>query len=423
MKFSSSLIVAYAAYMMSSVMADSSSDDCQTTRHVHHQHKRAVAVEYVYSTVTVNGKGEIIYPSTTAQESTTTSSSTVYTVLQSTSSPTSYYLTTTSSSSTTSTSTTSSTTSATTSTTSTTSDAATTTSSSTAAATTTASSSSGSSNGYYGDLSDYEGPYEEFTDGTIDCTDFDSLVGQGVISLSHLGFGGFSGIYHSDTSTGGTCTEGSYCSYACQPGMSKTQWPSSQPANGVSVGGLICTDGKLYRTRTSTSYLCEWGIDSAVVVSELSENVAVCRTDYPGTENMVIPTYVQAGGTEPLTVVDQDTYYTWQGLKTSAQYYVNKAGYTVEEACVWGTSGDDFGNWAPMNFGAGYTDGISYVSLIPNPNNYDYLGYNIKIVAYDSSSVVTGSCVYENGYYNGDGSDGCTVAVTSGRAAFVLYSS
>lgn len=160
----------------------------------------------------------------------------------------------------------------------------------------------------------------------------------------------------------------------------------------------------------------------AYVVSELSEDVAICRTDYPGTENMVIPTYVQGGNTLPLTVVDEDSYYQWQGKKTSAQYYVNNAGVSVEDGCVWGTSGSGVGNWAPLNFGAGYTDGIAYLALIPNPNNYDSLNFNVKIEATDSSSSVNGECYYEDGTYNGDGTDGCTVAVTSGSAKFVLYS-
>ncbi|GMG37926.1 unnamed protein product [Ambrosiozyma monospora] len=136
---------------------------------------------------------------------------------------------------------------------------------------------------------------------------------------------------------------------------------------------------------------------------------------------MDIPTVVEAGGENILTVVDQDTYFEWQGKKTSAQYYVNNAGKSWEDGCVWGNSGDDFGNWAPLNFGAGYTDGISYLSLIPNPNNYDAANYNVKIVAYDDSAVVQGECVYENGKYNGNGSDGCTVAVSSGKAKFVFY--
>ena len=44
--------------------------------------------------------------------------------------------------------------------------------------------------------------------------------------------------------------------------------------------------------------------------------------------------------------------------------------------------------------------------MIPNPNNYDSLNFNVKIVAADDSSNVSGQCVYENGKYNGNGKDG-----------------
>ena len=291
------------------------------------------------------------------------------------------------------------------------------TSPSTSTSTSTSSTSSGSGS-IYGDLADFSGPSEKFQDGTIPCDKFPS--GQGVISIDWIGEGGWSGVENTDTSTGGSCKEGSYCSYSCQPGMSKTQWPSDQPSDGRSVGGLLCKNGYLYRSNTDADYLCEWGVEAAYVVSKLSKGVAICRTDYPGTENMVIPTYVEGGSSLPLTVVDQDTYFTWEGKKTSAQYYVNNAGVSVEDGCIWGTSGSGIGNWAPLNFGAGSTGGVTYLSLIPNPNNSDALNYNVKIVAADDSSNVIGECVYENGEFSG-GADGCTVSVTSGKAHFVLY--
>lgn len=382
-------------------------EDCSTTVHAHHKHKRAVAVEYVYQTVTVNGQGETIAPATvTSTEEAATTSSTedqqTTTLEPSTSSSEEESS---SSSSSSSQSSTESSTEASESSTSSQSS-----SSSSSGSTSTSTSSSG-------DLSWFSSPTEEFEDGVMSCDEFPS--GQGVVYLDWLGFGGWSGIENSDGSTGGTCKEGSYCSYACQPGMSKTQYPSDQPSNGVSIGGLLCKNGKLYRSNTDEKYLCTWGIDSAYVVNELSDVVSICRTDYPGTENMVIPTIVNGGSKLPLTVVDQDTYYTWQGMKTSAQYYVNNAGVSKEDGCVWGTSGSGIGNWAPLNFGAGATGGISYLSLIPNPNNREAANFNVKIVAADGGSVI-GECVYENGSYNG-GSDGCTVSVTSGAANFVLY--
>lgn len=279
-----------------------------------------------------------------------------------------------------------------------------------------------SSGGISGDLAPFANPTQEFQDGTIDCSSFPA--GQGVIALDNLGFGGWSGIElplsGGTFSSPNSCQEGAYCSYACQSGMSKTQWPESQPASGVSVGGLMCKGGKLYRTNTNTNYLCEWGVNSAIVTSQLSQDVAICRTDYPGTENMVIPTVVTAGGQNTLTVVDQGNYYMWEGKPTSAQFYVNNAGVSYEDGCIWGTPGSGIGNWAPLNFGAGSANGISYLSIIPNPNNRSPANFNVKIIATDGATV-NGQCVYENGQYNGGGSDGCTVAVTNGKAQFVLY--
>ncbi|KAK9466402.1 hypothetical protein V1512DRAFT_263542 [Lipomyces arxii] len=266
----------------------------------------------------------------------------------------------------------------------------------------------------------YQNPTVPFEDGVVPCSTFPS--GQGVISLDWLNLGGWSGIQLSDASLAGqgtSCQEGNLCSYACQAGMAKTQWPSSQPSSGESRGGLMCQNGYLVRTNTDTDYLCEWGIDSAQVVSELDSSVAICQTDYPGTENMVIPTEVSAGSTEPLTVIDQDTYYKWQGLPTSAQFYVNNAGVSVADGCVWGTASAGVGNYAPLNFGAGYAAGVSYLSLLPNPNNKTPLNFNVKIVASDGA-VINGDCTYENGVFSG-GANGCTVAVTSGVANFVLY--
>ncbi|CCD24413.1 putative glucosidase SUN4 NDAI_0D01000 [Naumovozyma dairenensis CBS 421] len=425
MKFSTATVLAYASIVGSNVMGSALPQG-------HHIHKRAVAVEYVYETVVVdvNGKtltaaapqetvaGHVAAIKTAILAPTTTSSSTpvaapVTDVPTTTTNaaieskptttlvaPTSIQTTTTSSQITTQTSTSTSTTST------------------LAPKETTSTTSSNNNGGIYGDLSPFSAPTEQFVDGTIPCDQFPS--GQGVISVDWLDTNGWSGIENTDKSTGGSCAEGSYCSYACQPGMSKTQWPSEQPADGRSIGGLLCKNGFLYRSNTDSNYLCEWGIEAAEVVSEIDQGVAICRTDYPGTENMVIPTFVEAGNSLPLTVVDQDSYYTWRGMKTSAQYYVNNAGVSVEDGCVWGTDGSGVGNWAPLNFGAGYTNGIGYLSLIPNPNNKSPLNFNVKIVAADDNSVVDGTCYYENGSFV-NGEDGCTVAVRSGKAKFVLY--
>ncbi|OBA23642.1 SUN-domain-containing protein [Metschnikowia bicuspidata var. bicuspidata NRRL YB-4993] len=380
------LALAFAS-LAAAAPAKRDDEDCSTTQyHRHHQHRREVVIETEVITVTVDGELATTTSATTSK---------IPDAAETTQSPSTAKIDSESATLSTSTS-------------------------------TSVSSSSGSvsADDISGDLESYVDPTTKFVDGTIACSSFPGASGQGIINLDHLGFGGFSGIYNSDTSTGGSCEDGSYCSYACQLGMSKTQWPSEQPSNGVSVGGLLCKDGYLYRTNTDTDYLCEWGVDSAVVVSELDETVAICRTDYPGTENMVIPTVVDAGETSILTVVNQETYYTTNsGGKTSAQYYVNNAGVSWKDGCLWGTSGSGVGNWAPLNFGAGYDSGVSYLSLIKNPNNVDAANFNVKIEG-ESDATTVGSCSYEAGIYtssSGDNTDGCTLSVTSGRGQFILY--
>ena len=265
----------------------------------------------------------------------------------------------------------------------------------------------------------WESPSAAFPDGTIDCSTFPSDQ-QGVISTDYLGFGGWSGIQYpgNGAGSGTTCTEGAYCSYACQPGMSKTQWPSTQPTDGESRGGLLCQNGKLHLTNPASPYLCEWGLEASYVVNTLGESVAICRTDYPGTENMVVPTVVSGNETLPLTVPDEDTYFDWEGKLTSAQYYVNLSGGSASSQCIWGTSSGDIGNWAPVNFGAGYTSGVAWLSIMYNPlQTSAKLNYNVKIVS--QSGTMNGECVYENGVIQ-QGGNGCTVSC-AGVCHFVLY--
>ena len=281
------------------------------------------------------------------------------------------------------------------------------------------SSGSGSSGSYSGDLSDFSGPSSKFEDGTIACSSFPS--GQGVISLDWLGLSGWSSIQDSNGQSVTSCEDGSYCSYACQAGMSKTQWPSSQPDSGASLGGLVCKDGYLYRTNTDTDYLCGWGEETATAENSNSNGgIALCRTDYPGSEAMVVPTWLDSDSTsKPISVVNEETYYQWQGKMTSTQYYVNNAGVSVDDGCVWGSAGSNLGNWAPLVLGAGSANGITYLSLMANPNtDASNANFNVKIVATDGSSV-SGDCKFENGAFSSDG--GCTVSVTSGSAKFVFY--
>ena len=139
-----------------------------------------------------------------------------------------------------------------------------------------------------------QGLDREFPDGEIDCTTFPSEYGP--ISIDWAGLDGWSGIQyvtingdevtHIDTAIpgGDGCRPGAMCSYACPPGYQKSQWPSQQGSTGQSVGGLSCrANGKLALTNPELSnYLCIEGTGAVTVQNKLSNNAAICRTDYPG---------------------------------------------------------------------------------------------------------------------------------------------
>jgi len=122
----------------------------------------------------------------------------------------------------------------------------------------------------------------EFQDGAIPCSKFPS--DYGAVALPWHTKDGWSGIQHNGGTIDneGVCKEGALCSYACPAGFSKAQWPSDQPASGESHGGLLCKNGVLTLTRPDCKYLCEAGATGIFVKNELSDVVAVCRTDYPG---------------------------------------------------------------------------------------------------------------------------------------------
>ena len=206
------------------------------------------------------------------------------------------------------------------------------------------------------------------------------------------------------------CKPGCMCSYACPPGYQKTQWPEdAQGATGQSVGGLWCNDdGFLELTRPSHPKLCEQGAGGVFVRNELSNNAAICRTDYPGNEEMNIPVNTQPGQTYPLTNPVSASYYRWQGKPTTAQYYANNEGVPVQKACSWGSAAEpDVGNWAPTNIGVGKSDsGITYLSIFPNlPTSHAVLNYNIEL-----EGDFDGECWLRNGRY-AQSDKGCTVSL------------
>lgn len=259
-----------------------------------------------------------------------------------------------------------------------------------------------------------------FPDGEIDCGTFPSQYGA--VPLNYLGMGGWSGLQSVTFASsvisnivtgvsGQSCSEGMMCSYACPPGYQKAQWPTSQGATGQSVGGIQCLNGKLRLTNTGlSSNLCIPGKGGVQVKNSAGGVVAVCRTDYPGTESETIPVELQPGESNALTNPDASTYYSWQGKATSAQYYLNPIGVPASQGCQWSTAGSNMGNWAPINFGVGYKDGKTWLSIFQNkPTTY---------TSYEGSVEITGDlsdkCSYKNGQYcgaTGCNADGCTVSV------------
>lgn len=259
----------------------------------------------------------------------------------------------------------------------------------------------------------------DFPDGQLDCSTFPSAYGA--VSLDYLGMQGWSGLQavtwgvNAITGivtgiSGQSCTEGMMCSYACPPGYQKSQWPSTQGATGQSVGGIQCKNGKLFLTNPGmSSKLCMQGVGGVQATNNAGGVVAICRTDYPGTESETIPVELQPGSTNQLACPDAANYYNWQGKSTSAQYYLNPIGVAAKDACQWGSAGSNQGNWAPINFGVGYKDGKTWLSIFQNkPTTYNSYSGTVEI-----QGDLSASCKYSNGQYcgaTGCNQDGCTVS-------------
>ncbi|KAL8959072.1 MAG: hypothetical protein Q9193_003996 [Seirophora villosa] len=279
----------------------------------------------------------------------------------------------------------------------------------------------------------------EFPHGAIDCSQFPSDYGP--IEITWMGLGGWSGIQYptlkgnrvvdivTGIAGGKNCSVGALCSYACPPGYQKSQWPPTQGATGQSVGGLQCnTEGKLELTNPDLSKtLCIKGTGATKVQNKLKTNAAICRTDYPGTEDETVPLNTQPDSESPLTCPDSNTYFKHEGDPTTAQYYVNNRGVPVDEACRWNTDGSGKGNWAPTYFGVGQDIyGKTWLSIAStrqnNPVSYSPLDYVVEIVG----DGLSGKCRLQNGRYcsgrnyNDCNDMGCTVQLMSGEATYVL---
>lgn len=270
-------------------------------------------------------------------------------------------------------------------------------------------------------ISGGQGVEKEFPDGEIDCSSFPS--DYGALYVDWLGLGGWTGVQYvkdngdleRNADAGDSCHEGTMCSYACPAGYLKSQWPTTQGSTGQSIGGLHCKGGKLRVTNKAHKNLCIKGSGAVSVQNKLSTNVAICRTDYPGTESETIPLNVNPSQSSPLACPDQQNYYVWEGKSTSAQYYVNPAGLSVDKACQWNSvSGAKSGNWAPVNLGVSTSNGVGWYSILPNlptDTTADTLDFDIEIVG-----DINGKCRYSNGHFISDTEDatehGCTVCVS-----------
>lgn len=262
----------------------------------------------------------------------------------------------------------------------------------------------------------------EFPSGTLDCSSFPD--GYGALKADWLNMGGWLGIQwgfsNIRTGIGGDgCSPGAHCSYLCPEGYEKTQWPERQGSTLESIGGLYCNDnGKLELSRPEVKTLCTKGAGGVFVKNSLSQKVYVCRTDYPGTEAMVIPIGCEPGGDEHELTNPYQTTYMWDGKKTSAQYYINPAGLSRDDSCVWdsaaapGAAGDK----APTNFGTGMDDGTTYWGLFPNSAvSKAVLEFNVRVFV-EGEEV----CKLENGVYSG-GPNGCTGAAAKGKKTLMEF--
>ncbi|MCJ1321874.1 hypothetical protein MMC15_007219 [Xylographa vitiligo] len=306
-----------------------------------------------------------------------------------------------------------------------------------------------------------------FPDGQLDCSVFPEEYGA--IPVEWMNMDGWSGIQYVQISgnavtsivtgtAGSACASNSdgiaMCSYACPPGYQKSQWPEQQGSTGQSVGGIMCgPDGKLHLTNSGlSSTLCMQGSGLVSVQNTLGANVGICRTDYPGTENEVVPLDTQGGSKNPLTCPEANNYYLHEGSFTSAQYYVNPSGTLISEACQWSTNGTDVGNFAPSYVGVGTDEnGETWLSITStqqqNPANYQPLDFSIELQGDFGGSNACHMTVKDGtAYYCPVGSPGnfdpascktyikctgsnantceeapgCTVKVMSGTATYVL---
>ena len=60
-------------------------------------------------------------------------------------------------------------------------------------------------------------------------------------------------------------------------------------------------------------HFCMQGVGGVMAQNNAGSVVSICRTDYPGTESETVPTVLEAGETQALTVPDASNSYVWEG--------------------------------------------------------------------------------------------------------------
>lgn len=267
----------------------------------------------------------------------------------------------------------------------------------------------------------------DFPDGEIDCSTLPTEYG--VVAVTQVDNDGWGGVLDVGTSAftvgstkaissykapDGGLSPGMFGTYQCPEGYDMAQWPEgAQGATGQSVGGIWCgLDNKLYLTRPeSTKKLCQKGAGNVKVVNKLSDKVSLCKTSYPGKEDMILSNVVEGGATYNLYNPYQNQSYVWGGASTSAQYYVNLKGLDKDIACQWLSPKpyeDNAGNWAGINLGTSVNDdGTTFLSIFHNtPTSSKPLDFNIEL-----SGDVSQKCTYSysSNSFSPSNGNGCTV--------------
>lgn len=233
------------------------------------------------------------------------------------------------------------------------------------------------------------------------------------------------------------CKAGSYCQYACEPGYLMGQWNpkvTTYSYPGSQDGGLYCdSNGSLSKPISSSDY-CVKGKGTAKAVNKADSNVAFCQTVLPGNEAMLIPTEVSGGGENDLAVPGTDYW-----ASTASHFYINPPGVSTEEGCVWGSTSNPYGNWAPYVAGFNMDDsGNTYAKIGWNPVYFEDSSpfkntkpsYGIRLKCDDSSKCNGGTCEINPSTYglnkmsnsqqsDSDGAAWCVVTATGNSGVSV----